>query len=269
MVNDKMVNDKIVYTTEEVAERLPSNKKIGSWGFHENYHEGHKQILKKTQENSDYIIGVLWNNLAEMVTDIMGQSWEPRTPIYDKDVEFLCDNSDVVMIFTGNYRPWRDKFDKLDLLANALIEYDELPFGRKEHRHPWELMRACQVMRLAMNRIWPPYYTCGSYRDIWRPSYREWYCNRFPGYEYELIEPVRDEHGNDISSTRLLSGHKATKCLLRKGLRSKEELEEYVSDQEGLEVTHFIWNEKSRIMHGKFLYGGQWFWICLKDDEDN
>jgi len=114
-------------------------------------------------------------------------------------------------------------------------------------------LRGGMANKTMINEIIGPHYHCGGSKDCWRYYYVHWWHNIvFRKSTYDLVRPVKDATGNDISNSRSYSGLEINKPLLKKGLRSREDVNFYNRDLSGLNCVSFFWRPETKSQHARF-----------------
>ena len=258
----------VVFTLEDLREiyKRDAHGKKGMWAFHTQFHPGHGQCCKYTNKECDWVVGFLWNNFAAGMEWMMGKTIDIDTPIYTSDVEALKNNSDVVMIFTGDYHPYKDHWDFIsDVIKKEFPDelLDEHHIREQFNLHS-SLVYSVAV-RLLIHEIYGVelsyHASCG--RDLWRHvRYTEWVKERFDLTIDMSIDAARDQYGNVYSGMKNKCPKKYTdrinKPLLLPEHRSIEEVNEYIKDIPELKAVNFTINYGW--IHAKFEFAGKHWW---------
>jgi hypothetical protein len=225
----------VVFTLEDLKVVCDERAygKIGMWAFHNDYHEGHIQCAKLADELSDWVISILWSNYGEDVA------------IIPTDIEVLKKYSDVVMVFTGDYHPFREHWNYLkeefdNYFTKEFLKAEELTLESSKAALTYS---ACvRILMHEIHKIPTNYHpTCG--RDDWRHIYSHWLKERF-NINHTIYDAVRDKHGNVISSSRnripLKYTSRIRKPLLLPHFESLEEVNEHIRDIKELKAEAFV-----------------------------
>jgi len=248
--------DKIVYNFEDAAERLKEVEgRWGLWGFARNHHAGHDACLELTRANSDYIVGIYWRNTSYISEALLGYTFLPRAGAIPDDVDYLVKNTDLVIIMNEEYIPWRKYYTDEQMLKRLRKQLPDWCLPQPIVQDPlwYEELRGGMANKTMINEIIGPHYHCGGSKDCWRYYYVHWWHNIvFRKSTYDLVRPVKDATGNDISNSRSYSGLEINKPLLKKGLRSREDVNFYNRDLSGLNCVSFFWRPETKSQHARF-----------------
>jgi len=267
MENGKGLYTPVVFNLtdlKEIYDRDAHGKK-GMWAFHRNFHEGHEKCAKRVNEKCDWVVGILWNNFAEGMRWMVGDTVDYDGPILNTDVEILKEYSDVVMIFTGDYHPYKPHW--FTILETIKKEFPDKLLREKDIKNELSLYSSLIysiAIRLTIHEIYGVdldyHSSCG--RDRWRfVKYNEWLKTRF-NLEQELMDAVRDEYGNVVSATKRRIPSKYTnriqKSLLLPDFENLEEVNNYINDIPDLKAVHF--SKECGWIHVKFQFGKNHWW---------
>lgn len=267
MENGRGLYTPVVFTLEdlkEIYERDAHGTK-GMWAFHTQFHPGHMQCSKRTNERCDWVVGVLWNNFAEGTRWMLGDSIDIDTPIYSTDIEVLKNSSDVVMVFSGDYHPYKKHWNKIQELIkkdfpDELLEEHNL----KEQFNLYSSLIYSVAVRYVIHDVFKiriDYHAqCG--KDIWRYVYRDWLKERY-ALELDIdVDAERDEYGNVYSGMKNKCPKEYTdrikKPLLLQTHKSLEEVNEYIKDIPELKALNF--SIRYGWIHSKFEFAGKHWW---------
>ena len=258
----------VVFTLEDLKEIYDrdSHGTKGMWAFHTNFHPGHGQCAIMTNDKCDWVIGILWNNFAAGEEWMMGRTIEIDTPIHTSDIKVLKELSDVVMVFTGNYHPYKEHWDMITEVIkkefpNDFLDYHEI---RVQFNLYSSLIYSIAI-RLLLHEIYgiklDYHASCG--RDLWRHAkYTEWVKERF-GLTIDLsADAARDEFGNVYSGMKDKCPKEYTdrinKPLLLPEHKTIEEVNEYIKDIPELKAVNFT--IRYGWIHAKFEFAGKHWW---------
>lgn len=238
----------IVYSLEQLKEIYDSDAHgiKGMWAFHRNFHKGHDQCRRITLENSDWVVGILWNNFSEGMELLTGKTVDYDDEISQSDVDVLQNNSDIVMIFTGDYHPYMEYKDFIYNVIDKDFSYDVLKnMGIIDSVGMWGSLVYSIAVRLMIHEIHGiklDYHgVCA--KEIWRwGGYKEWCMKRF-GLYLDTQEPVSDEFGNNYSTMKVRMTEEYKKQIDRKLMlphfTSIEDVKEHIKDIKDLKVKNF------------------------------
>lgn len=254
----------VVYSYDDVKKLLPHSGTIGMWCFHANCHEGHIRCAEATQ-HCDCVVGILFNNMAEEHIFMTGATTLKTFPVLSSDIEVLKKYSDICLILTGDYFPIKDYWEliqkefyeafPIECLKEKGILEDQIEFNALLH---------AVSMRVIIHGIYEIHFDyqaqCG--KDRFRTvGYVDYVYDRW-GVKIDLIDSVRDEYGNSISTT--ISGLPKTikdrinKPLLLNSFTSIEEVENNINKIEGLKVLNFY--RMNGWIHATFKFDGYKPW---------
>lgn len=246
MVPGRGLNTPVVFTLEDlkqVYDRDAYGTK-GMWAFHHEYHAGHIQCSRLANEHCDWVMGILWNNYGAGMEWMVGESTDKDGPIRPKDVNVLKENSDVVMIFTGDYHPYKEHWEKIKREFDEIYPQDFLISEGLDDKELYSALLYSVAIRILLHDIYNMHLdyhpSCG--RNRWRHRYAEWMKERFGLYQ-DLQDALRDEYGNVISSSKNRIPKEYTdrikKPLLLPHFENIEELNEYIKDIADLKAVTF------------------------------
>jgi hypothetical protein len=204
MVNGQVNRDGIiVYSFEDLKRLYPENKKRGMWAFHSNYHEGHERCAKAVQ-HCDWVVGVLYNNMADGEKWMTGVTYTKTTPILQSDIESLKKYSDVCLILTGDYHPYKEHWNLIKSEFEEQFPIECLKEkGILDDQLTYNVLLYSVAYRVLMHGIYKLYfdYQAQGGKDPFRTiGYLEYVYDRW-GVHIDLLDPVRDHFGNSISNT--------------------------------------------------------------------
>ena len=181
------------------------------------------------------------------------------------DIKVLKDNSDAVMIFTGDYHPYKEHWDYIKSEIEKEFPLEELKI--KGILDEWRLY-ATLVYSIAVRILIHEIYnikidyhpSCG--RDVWRHAgYVQWLEKRFR-LEQELADAVRDEYGNTISGMRNRIPDKynrrINKTLLLPEFENIDDVNEYIKDIEDLKAVSFF--KEYGWLNVRFQFKDKYWW---------
>ena len=267
MDNGRGLYTPVVFTLsdlKEIYDRDAHGKK-GMWAFHTQFHPGHGQCAKTTNEKCDWVIGILWNNFAAGMEWMVGRTIDIDTPIYTTDIEVLKNNSDVVMVFTGDYHPYKKHWHTISEVIKKEFP-DELlvKYKIKEQFNLYSSLIYSIAVRLVIHEIYgielSYHASCG--RDLWRHvKYTDWVKERFD-LLVDLNDVARDEYGNVYSGMKNKCPEKYTKRIKKPLLlpehKTIEEVNDHIKDIPDLKAINFSINHGW--IHVKFEFAGKHWW---------
>ena len=254
----------VVYSYEDVKELQPKTGKIGTWAFHANCHKGHIRCAEAAQ-HCDWVVGILNNNMAEAEKWMTGTTALESFPIIQNDVDMLKKYSDVCLILTGDYHPYRQYWD---LIKN---EFDEqFPIqclkekGILDDQLSYNILLYSVACRFLMHGIYKLHFDyqaqCG--KDRFRSAgYVDYVLDRW-GISLDIIDAVRDEYGNSISKT--IEGlpkklkDRLNVPLLFSEFKDIEEVKDHIKHIDGLTVINFY--RMNGWVHATFAFDGYKPW---------
>lgn len=250
---------------KEIYDRDSHGKK-GMWAFHAQFHPGHAQCARIVNDKCDWVVGILWNNFAAGMKWMMGKTIDIDTPIYKNDIEALKARSDVVMVFTGDYHPYKKHWHTISQIIKEEFPNELLDkYNIREQFNLHSSLIYSIAVRLVIHEIYGikiDYHTsCG--KDLWRHAkYKEWVVERF-GLDLDLsFDVARDEYGNVYSAMKNKCPKKYTdrikKPLLLPEHKSIEEINKYISDIPELKAVNFTINYGW--IHAKFEFADKHWW---------
>jgi hypothetical protein len=267
MEHGKGLYTPVVFTLEDLKKIYDNEAhgKKGMWAFHSKFHQGHGLCAVQTNRVCDWVVGILWNNFASGMRWMVGDTIDIDGPIRTTDIEVLKSNSDVVMIFTGDYHPYKPHWKKIKQIIDQ--EFPESFLKEKgitEELNIYSSLIYSIAIRLVIHEIYgiklDYHASCG--RDRWRHvKYRGWVKQRF-GLELELHDAVRDSYGNVISGMRSRVpdeyNKRINKPLLLPEFESLEEVNDYIKDIPDLKALHFA--KEFGWIHVKFQFADKHWW---------
>ena len=267
MENGRGLYTPVVFTLDDLKEIYDrdSHGKKGMWAFHSKFHDGHAQCAIQTNIVCDWVIGILWNNFAEGMRWMAGSTLDVDDPIRTNDIKVLKESSDVVMVFTGEYHPYKEHWENIKKIFDEEFPENRLrEQGIFDEYNLYTSLLYSVAVRLLIHEIYgiklDYHASCG--RDRWRHAhYTEWAKERF-GTVIELQDATRDEHGNVLSGmkNRLSPEYKnrIQKPLLLPEFESLEEVNEYIKDIPDLKAVSFY--KEFGWIHSKFVFDGKYWW---------
>ena len=249
---------------KEIYERNSHGKK-GMWGFHSRCHEGHKQCAELTNKKCDWVIGILWNNFAAGVEWMTGTCDDVDHPLYSSDINELKQKSDVVMIFTGDYHPYKEHWQYIKPIFDSEFSERFLQVkGITDQQTLYGSLLYSVAVRIVIHEIYGLRvdYQAASGRDRWKHvKYNDWLYRRY-GLYMDLQDAVRDYHGNVISGTRNNFpeeyNNRINKTLLLPEFKTIEEVNEHIKDIPDLKAVHFA--REYGWIHVKFQFDSKHWW---------
>jgi hypothetical protein len=233
----------VVFTLEDLKKVCDerAHGKVGMWAFHFEYHEGHLHCSNLVNESCDFVIGILWNNYGAGMEWMIGMADDADGPIKYQDVALLKERSDVVMIFAGDYHPFKGHWPYLKEEFDNYFTEEFLEAEGLNVASAYAALLYSVTARILMHEIYeiPTDYhpTCG--RNAWRHVYSHWLAERF-NIDHTLNDAVRDKHGNIISSSRNRIPSKytdrITKPLILPYFENLEEVNEHIKDIKDLKA---------------------------------
>jgi len=267
MENGRGLYTPVVFTLEDlkaIYDRDAHGKK-GMWAFHSKFHDGHAQCAVQTNKVCDWVVGILWNNFAEGMRWMAGDTIDFDDPIRTTDVDVLKANSDVVMIFTGAYHPYKEHWGAIKKVFDEEFPHDFLEeMGITKELNLYTSLIYSVAVRLLIHEIYgiklEYHASCG--RDRWRyVKYTDWVKQRF-NLHIELQDAVRDQYGNVISGMRNRVPDKYNsrikKPLLLPEFETIEEVNDYIKDIPDLKAVHF--EKEYGWIHVKFQFAEKYWW---------
>lgn len=237
----------------------------GMWAFHSKFHAGHGQCAIQTNRVCDWVVGIHWNNFAEGMRWMAGDTIDVDDHIRTTDIKVLKELSDVVMVFTGDYHPYKEHWKTIKEIFDKEFPEDELrKQGMFDEPNLYTSLLYSVAVRIMIHEIYgiklDYHASCG--RDRWRHAkYTAWSKERF-GIEIELQDPVRDQYGNVLSGmkNRLSSKYaeRINKALLLPSFETIEEVNEHIKDIPDLKAVSFF--KEFGWIHCKFEFDGQYWW---------
>jgi hypothetical protein len=267
MVPGRGLYTPVVFTLEDLKAVCDERAggKIGMWAFHFEYHEGHLHCSNVVNEGSDFVIGILWNNYGAGIKWMIGEVDDEDVPIRPRDIDLLKKHSDVVMIFTGDYHPFKEHWPYLKKEFDNYFTKDFLISEGLEVTTSYAALLYSVTARILMHEIYkiPTNYhpTCG--RNAWRHIYSHWLKKRF-NIDHTLDDAVRDKYGNIISSSRNRIPSKYTdrirKPLILPHFESLEEVNEHIKDIKELKAEAFAKRHGWINVKFKFADNNKYYW---------
>jgi hypothetical protein len=249
---------------KEIYDRDAHGKK-GMWAFHSKFHHGHGSCAVQTNKKCDWVVGILWNNFAAGMEWMVGETKDIDDQIRTTDIEVLKRSSDVVMVFTGDYHPYKQHWHTIKSTIDK--EFPESFLREKGIMDELTLYSSLIysiAVRITIHEIYgiklDYHASCG--RDRWRHvKYTEWLKERF-GLEQELLDAVRDKYGNVLSGMRHRIPPKydkrIKKPLILPEFQTIEEVNKYISDIPDLKAVHF--SRECDWIHVKFQFTDKYWW---------
>lgn len=238
----------VVFTLEDLKKIYDedAHDRKGMWSFHRNFHKGHEQCRRLTLQNSDWVMGILWNNVAAGIEKLVGKTVDYDDGINPVDVNILKNDADVVMIFTGDYHPYLEYKDFVyKVLKEDFSEKRLKETGILDNIGMLGPLVYSVAVRLLIHEIYGMKmdYDGNSSKESWKMSgYGPWCMKRF-GINVDLAPPVLDEFGNACSTTKMklpeYLGKRVNKQLLYPHFSTIEEVIENIKDIEGLKARDF------------------------------
>lgn len=256
----------VVYNLNDLKNNLPDDKKIGLWSIGRHIHDAHRFLYQKAKNKCDHIIGIYWHNWPlqiEQICNVKNHQYyatKRENQVNKNVVREMEKKCDIVMIFTGDYTSFENNI--------SLIQSDiknQLPLENYKDDIGLVSLRTSQATAYMINKKIKYHYRNGGTKDPWRKPYVEWHRKYYPNIEYELVDSILDEKGNsfDCCSAKNLN---ISRPLLKKGMRSIEEVKEHIKDIKGLKIVYFQWDGET--INARFQYGdnpNNWWHAGLKE----
>jgi hypothetical protein len=255
----------IVYSYDELKKLVPESGSKGMWAFHANCHEGHIRCAKAAQ-HCDWVVGMLFNNMADGERWMTGTTTLKNYPITQSDVDTLKKYSDVCLIFKDDYHPYKEHWK---LIQNEFSEQFPIECLKEKEilldQSSYNALLFAVAFRVLLHGVYGIYFDyqaqCGKdrYRTV---GYVDYVFDRW-GVKLDLIDSIRDEFGNSISNT--INGlpkslkDKINKPLLISELQTIDELRTYIKSIDGLKVLNFY--RINGWLHATFEFEGYKSWV--------
>jgi hypothetical protein len=257
-------NGKLVYTYEDIKKLEPKSGLKGLWCFQTNFHSGHKKCAEAVQ-HCDWVVGIIFNKRAEEEKWMAGVTNLKDTPLHASDIEQLKNYSDVGLILTGDYHPYRKYWKEIKREFNENFPIECLrEKGILDDRNSYNGLLHGVAFRYIIHGVYNLYFhhQAQGGKDRFRVvGYREYVYDRW-GVKIDIIDPELDEVGNSISQT--INGlpknlkDRINKKLIQPYFKSIEEVRENVKDIEGLQVINFY--RTDGWIHSTFQFKGYKPW---------
>jgi len=261
------VRTPVVFTLEDLKKIYDEDAhgRKGMWAFHRSFHKGHEQCRDITLQNNDWIVGILWNNVGKGMELLTDQTVDYDDFIRTSDVEMLKNNSDVVMIFTGDYHPYMKYRDFIyDVIKTDYSEKVLKEKGIRDSPGMWGSFVYSVAVRLLIHEIYGiklDYHgACG--KEIWRwGGYNTWCMDRF-GLYLDTAVPVSDDLGNNYSTMKARMpqelSNRINKKLMLPHFKSIEEVEDHIKDIKDLKVEYF--SRDQGWVRARFYFNADLWW---------
>jgi hypothetical protein len=243
--------------------KIKDGRKIGIWGIHQDFHEGHKVIAKRINELSDYVIGIYYQNWADWISQINGAVQYQDSPFDSILLNKVAEHSNCVLIFRDEYTLFNGGYGYWlhNLWPRMLKEYpdERLPkelLSGELRRNLYTHFRACQALKIVQNDYIHCDVSIGGKRDAWRWFFKEWQEENY-SYVYEMVEPVLNDVGNALSASRPENKVRFDIPLLQSGIDTLEKAQARV-DHLGLKC-HYLLQIKG-YLYAKYSYQNQ-YWV--------
>lgn len=217
----------------------------GMWGFHNKCHNGHIECAEITKKNSDWMLGIYWNNYGKGIETINGTTEEVDKPILQSDINELKKRSNVIMIFTGNYHPYMKYYDYLKSEFDKAFPYNFLKNNKLMITSQYGSLIYSVFIRIMMHEIYniKINYNTNS-KDRWKiVGYNQWCEKRF-GIKMKLIDSIKNELGNVMASSFLTLPEnlkkRVNKRLLQPYFKTIEDVKNNIKDIKNLEANDFF-----------------------------
>jgi hypothetical protein len=258
-------NGVVVYSLKELKDLYPSTGTKGMWAFHANCHAGHIWCAEEAQR-CDWVVGVLYNNMADGEKWMTGYTSLKTYPITKSDIDILKKYSDVCLILTGDYHPYKQYWSQIK------NEFDEqFPIsclkekGIIEDQDAFNVLLYSVSIRFLLHGVYKMHfdYQAQGGKDRFRSiGYVDYVFDRW-GVKIDLLDSIRDENGNSISKT--ISGlpknlkERINKPLLLSEFETIEQVQEHINTIEGLIVLNFY--RMNGWVHATFQFEGYKSWV--------
>jgi hypothetical protein len=255
----------VVYSLEDVKKIHPKTGIRGMWAFHANCHEGHIRCAEFAQ-HCDWVVGVLYNNMIEGERWMTGITTGKDYPLLQSDIDILKKYSDVCLILTGDYHPYKQHWEKIKNEFSEQFPIECLKEkGVLEDQNMYNTLLYSVAFRVLIHGVYAidfDYQAQGG-KDRFRSiGYTDYVLDRW-GVKLDLIDSVRDEYGNSVSKT--ISGlpkklkDKLNKSLLLSEFKSIDEVREHINTIDGLKVLNFY--RTNGWVHATFQFEGYKAWV--------
>lgn len=233
--------------------------KRGAWYVGVQIHDGHKFLLEKLRKKVDHIIGIYYVNFFDHMEYVFGGRTIPTmehafNKQWNLDERVIDEGSkltDILYISSGNY------YNPLQLIDVDDI-YKQLPdrkvpkYIRKDY-HWLALLRVGQAVVKYMSQENIYDYQMGCIKDCWKYYQKKW-SDKYTNIKYDLIEPLNDEYGNNISNSKREMIEKIDRRILQPWMKNKKQANDYIKDIDGLEVTSFHIDKKLKRIYARIQY---------------
>ena len=238
-----------------VTDKMPGKK--GVWYVGVKIHDGHRYLVEQLRKKVDHVIGVYYVNFYRHLEYVFGKTISTMEHAFNKfwniDEDTLNEIgrlSDFVYISTGDHNPLKS------INKNLIYEQfpDEmLPEYIRNDRHYNGLLRVGQAIMKLMdeNRIYD--YQLGCIKDCWKPYQKIW-SDKYTNIEYETIEPLNDQYGNNISNSSKEMLEKIDRKIILPEMKTIEDANENIKDIEGLKVTAFHIDKTLNRIYARIQY---------------
>jgi hypothetical protein len=254
----------IVYSYEDVKRLHPSTGSRGMWAFQSHFHDGHKQCAEAAQR-CDWVVGMMFNNIAAAEIMLTGHTAHKDEPIIGSDMGALVRYSDVALVLTDDYHPYKNYMDQIR------EEFEEhfpieclMEKGILDDQSTYTELYYAVAFRFMVHQVFGLQFDyqaqCG--RDRYRVvGYVDYVLDRW-GVPIDLLDSVKDEFGNSVSKS-IIGLPKKLKDrlniqLLKPEFTSIDQVREHVKLIDGLKVINFYLSRSW--VHASFAFDGYRQW---------
>lgn len=241
---------------KKITKDLPGRK--GAWYIGVQIHDGHRFLLEKLRKKVDHIIGIYYVNFFDHMEYVFrGKTIPSMQHAFEKqwyiDEEVINEGEKLTDVFytsCGTFNPL--KSINIDDIYKQLPDR-KIPKYIKEDYHWLALLRVGQAVVKLMSENDIYQYQLGCIKDCWKYYQKQW-SDEYTNIEYDLIEPLNDEYGNNISNSKREMIDKIDRRILQPWMKNKQQANDYIKNIEGLEVTSFHIDKKLKRIYARIQY---------------
>ncbi len=241
---------------KSITDKMAGKK--GAWYIGIQIHDGHKYLLDKLRKKVEHVIGIYYVNFYDHMEYIFnGRTIPTMEHVFRKqwlpDGNIISEASkltDVLYISTGSYNPLK--------LINVQDIYNQLPDKKipkyiHKNYHWLALLRIGQAIIKLMSEYNIYDYQMGCIKDCWK-YYQKLWSDKYTNIEYELIEPLNDKYGNNISNSKKEMIDKIDRQILKPWMKNIKQANKHIENIEGLEITSFCIDKKLKRIYARIQY---------------
>lgn len=257
----------ILQNLNDLKYYVPSNKIIGVWTIGSLIHEGHLEVYKTLKNKANFIVGVYLSNFYQVINYVTGLNIGQDKQFSYDSLTKMYNLVDIMHLAGWDHIP----YEKHTIFCKNEKELPTsfLPDFIRNDDRTLALLRTSQSILRKTKEVTGYTIHAGSIKDPWRP-YSAWWARNYLNLDYTIIDPLRDEYGNSISSSFITwqkkTSQKINFQILTPEMRKISDVEANLKKHKinGLEVINFFYDKNINYIFTKIKFDNMFWSECLK-----